>query len=115
MAEFIAAKRVFLFTFRACAFGAPWKKPTTILKTMLALSSIQRYCFCKCPHQVLAGKSPDGRNWTAVASPYWPELTHVGARLCGPPPTVSEEVPTASRVAGFGFGNEDCSLDGLLS
>ena len=91
------------------------KKPTTILTSLFALSAIQRFCTCRRPHQVLAGKSPDGRNWTAVASPYWPELTHVWARLCGPPPTVSEEVPSASHVAGFGFGNEDCSIDSLLS
>ena len=116
MADFIAARNLFIFTFHACAFGAPWKKPTSILTSMIELSAIQRMCSCRRPHQVLAGKSPDGRNWTAVASPYWPELTHVWAKLCANhQPTTSDVVQSASHVAGFGWGNDDRSIEQILS
>ena len=115
MAEFILAKSLLLFTFHACAFGAPWKKPTTILTNLLELYSIQRRCRCQRPHQVLAGKAPNGQNWTAVASPYWPELTDEWANLCSPiRPQIGEGQSASSNLAGFGFDDSVRPLNELL-
>lgn len=116
MREFMCEKMIFFFTFHACAFGAPWKKPTSILTSLQELAVLQLLCTCRCADQILAGKAPDGRNWTAVASPYWPELTVSWAKSCiSIQPGPSDPVPSSSHLSGFGFHASDISLDTLLS
>ena len=46
MQEFMDEKQVFFYTFHACAFGAPWKKPTAILTNFMDLAALQLYCVC---------------------------------------------------------------------
>ena len=58
-----------------CMFGAPWRKPTTIAANFASILRLRRKCNGQHHHISLQGNSPDGRSWTAVASPYWPQLS----------------------------------------
>ena len=61
-----------------CQWGAPWRKRTSFLAARLDLSPIVKLCkrtqgCCSRsgrPHQVLEGRAPDGRFWTAIAEAY---------------------------------------------
>ena len=65
---------------------------------------------------MLVSKAPHGRSWTAVASPYWPELIVSWAKACvSIRPGPSDPVPSSSHLSGFGFHASDMSLDTLLS
>ena len=98
----------------ACAFGAPWKKPTTIMSNFAPLASVSRTCACVRSHLVLQGNSPDGRSWTAVASPYWPALSaswasaFVSVKPCG------DLLPAPSHLSGFVVAPSSVRVDQIL-
>ena len=55
-----------------CAFGAPWAKPTWVFANSPLILAVERQC-CGKPHLhiPLVGYAPCGRNWIAIAGPYW--------------------------------------------
>ena len=55
-----------------CVDGAPWRKPTAIIANSSVVSTLRASCPGCATHVELAGKAPDGRQWTAIVSPYWP-------------------------------------------
>ena len=99
-----------------CSFGAPWKKPTGLAANFEKIIDLVRYCTCKKPHQILRGTGPDGRAWTAVASPYWPAFAEEWALTCGfCQPCADELVPVASHLHGFGIAQDETPINDLLS
>ena len=73
-----------------CRDGAPWKKSTAIAAPDAAVMQLNGRCRCPpgAAHQALRGRAPDGRSWTAIASPYlrpfavrmarlWPQLRNI--------------------------------------
>ena len=63
-----------------CADGAPWRKPTAIIGNSESVMQMAAPCPGCASHTILQGKAPDGRAWTAVASPYWPGFAQKMAR-----------------------------------
>ena len=64
---------------------------------------------------MLRGSGPDGRAWTAIASPYWPAFADEWALTCGfCAPCEDELIPVASHLHGFGIapgaGEAICNL-----
>ena len=55
-----------------CMDGAPWKKPTRLAANSACIEGLHLRCCGGHDHQPLEGCAPCGRNWTAIASPYWP-------------------------------------------
>ena len=62
----------FRATRHVCMDGAPWKKPTSLLSNHWCIHQLQCRCDNSHAHITLEGYAPCGRNWTAIASPYWP-------------------------------------------
>ena len=55
-----------------CADGAPWKKATALIANNACITYLDQKCNCGQGHIALAGKAANNRNWTAIASSYWP-------------------------------------------
>ena len=98
-----------------CSFGAPWKKPTGLAANFENILELVRYCTCTRPHQILRGTGPDGRAWTAIASPYWPAFADEWALTCGfCEPCEDELIPVTSHLHGFGVAPDDVPIAELL-
>ena len=97
-----------------CWFGAPWKKPTSIATNFAPLSSLSRTCCCISAHLSLQGNAPDGRSWTAVASPYWPSFAKTWAKCCISIKPCGELMPIPSHLAGFASAPANLRLDQVL-
>ena len=98
-----------------CSFGAPWKKPTGLAANFEKILELVRYCTCTKPHQILRGTGPDGRAWTAIASPYWPAFADEWALTCGfCEPCEDELIPVTSHLHGFGVAPDDVPIAELL-
>ena len=69
---FISRAGIFQAFAWMCSWGAPWAKPTVVIANHQAVMGIHRGCapFAH-EHFPLTGHAPDGRNWTAIAGPYW--------------------------------------------
>ena len=69
---FLARPTVYRAVAHICYWSAPWMKPTDVAANSPLVMHIHRQCpayYHK--HIPLVGKAPDGRNWTAIAGPYW--------------------------------------------
>ena len=108
--EFMAAHQVVRPISHVCCYGAPWVKPTAVATSMPELIGLH----CQCPgghtHITLQGAAPCGTNWTAVASPYWPEYAAHWARLCAPYRPSTEEAVTMGTSHLSGFAAEDSTI-----
>ena len=114
--EFLTMYCIALAYIDVCSFGAPWKKPTGLAANFEKILDLVRYCTCKKPHQILRGTGPDGRAWTAIASPYWPAFAEEWALTCGfCQPCADELVPVASHLHGFGIAQDETPINDLLS
>ena len=83
-AAFLGRTGVFHAIAWVCAFGAPWAKPTSVYSNRSYVMDINIGC-PGCPfHQKLEGTAPDGRNWTAIAGPYWPAFAQAWAKCWAP-------------------------------
>ena len=69
--EFIVRPTVFWAVASVCAWGAPWMKPTAIIANSASILRMHRGCPGCSSHIPFVGYAPDGRNWTAIAGPYW--------------------------------------------
>lgn len=73
--EFISRLGIYQACAWVCFFGAPWAKPTAVISNHPYVMELD----VRCPwwpheHIPLVGYGPDGRNWTAIAGPYWPKF-----------------------------------------
>ena len=74
-----------------------------------------RKCSCTAPHLPLQGNAPDGRSWTAVASPYWPAFAEAWAKaLVGVKP-MGDFIPAPSHLAGFAMAPSSLSMEQVLN
>ena len=78
----IAKATTFLVYIDVCMFGAPWRKPTTLVDKVLVLLKLRRCCDCQHEHIYLQGNTPCGCSWTGIASLYWPKFARELVRLC---------------------------------
>ena len=98
-----------------CWFGAPWRKPTTIATNHQPLLQVAKKCVCQRPHLSLQGNCPDGRSWTAVASPYWPSYAAAwAASFADVRPTCDQLLPIPSHLAGFAVSPDSWTMDDIL-
>ena len=102
-------------TVDVCAFGAPWKKPTTLAVSFPEAAALARKC-PGCPNHIqLQGMAPCGRNWTAVASPYWPAFASTWASVCAPYWQDYEiGAPSVSHLSGFGVAPDSLTVKQIL-
>ena len=111
VSAFVWRLGVFLAEVYVCAFGAPWAKPTWVLANFAAIQELSRRC-PSVPHEhiPLVGFAPCGRNWTAVAGPYWPAFARAWAQVWSP--VLSEcQVKDASHIAGLQCFDAESSLE----
>ena len=68
------------------------------------------------PHHIpLQGNAPRGRNWTAVASPYWPAFASTWASACAPYwQDAGTFTPCVSHLSGFGVATDSLSVQHIL-
>ena len=93
----------------------PMAKPTGLAANFEKILELVRYCACTKPHQILRGSGPDGRAWTAIASPYWPAFAEEWALTCGfCEPCADEPRPVASHLHGVGVAPDDVPIADLL-
>ena len=85
---------VFLAEIFVCAYGAPWAKPTWVFANSALILAVSRKCPGCASHIPLVGYAPCGRNWTAIAGPYWPAFARAWAN-------VWESAYIVSQVAGI--------------
>ena len=94
-----------------CVDGAPWRNPTAIIANSSVASSLRASCPGCATRVTLAGKAPDGRQWTAIASPCWPAFC---ARVPHPTCTISELMMPRQDVTKM-LENAKCSPSGRRS
>ena len=82
IAALMAKVTTFLVVIDVCMFGAAWRKPTTLAANFGEITGLFRRCDGRHGHISLQGNAPCGRNWTAIASPYWPEFARAWETLC---------------------------------
>ena len=115
--ELLADPAVFKAVRCICVDGAPWMKPTAIIANSRHILDLNAACPGCASHIPLQGKSPDGRSWTAVASPYWPAFalrmlrswvwargqtkSSSSAHLAGLRPDQDEDLTDALDASGF--------------
>ena len=85
ISAFVWRVGVFLAETFVCAFGAPWAKPTWVFSNFASILELSRAC----PpyhheHIPLVGYAPCGRNWTAIAGPYWPAFARAWSQVWRP-------------------------------
>ena len=91
-----------------CLDGAPWEKPTAIVSNFVGILDANGGCPGGHKHIVLSGKAPDGRSWTAVASPYWPAFASVIAQVFTPLLALTNSCArAAAHTAGFLLDQKD--------
>jgi len=96
-----------------CMDGAPWRKPTALDSNHSAVQQLTCRCCGGHDHVTLEGKAPDGRNWTAVASPYWPQFADRMARVW-PQLRSTERSEGRAHTAGFMAPGADTTLQDII-
>ena len=114
IAAFNARPSVFHAVAKVCFFGAPWLKPTAVISNCPYVMDVNVDC-PSYPHDHirLAGKGPDGRNWTAIAGPYWPRFAEAWAAAWDPL-FEQEGAGVANHLSGFGPFDDSVPLAELL-
>ena len=111
--DLIKDTNVFMAVRCVCADGAPWMKPTAIIANSKHILNLNARCpGCK-SHISLQGKSPDGRSWTAVASPYWPAFARLMAKSWAWARGQSKS-SSSSHLAGLRV-SEDADMTNVLN
>lgn len=89
IAQLFTDKRIYFYTFHMCAFGAPYKKGTSILTNIAELNTLVRKCTGDHKHEQLRGTermNVNGtmitRNKTVGAGAYPPVLCNAWAQAC---------------------------------
>ena len=101
---------VYLAEIYVCAFGAPWQKPTWEFANFSEIVNVSRMCpDFNHEHISLQGFSPCGRNWTAVAGPYWPAFARKWAETWNGALSMSN-VKAATHLSGMQVYNNETPL-----
>ena len=82
IAKLICKAGAFVVVTDVRMFGPPWRKPTSIFANFKRILWRQRTCSGGHDHIRLHGNAPCGKSWTAVASPYWPDVEHKWVDAC---------------------------------
>ena len=114
VAAFLSRSGVFHAAAWVCAFGAPWAKPTAVVGNNPCILDLN----VSCPnyyhdHIKLEGKGPDGRNWTAIAGPYWPKFAEAWAN-CWSFDECDRSIQPVSHLSGLMTFSTDSTLTSLL-
>ena len=110
IAGFVWRVGVYLAEVFVCAFGAPWQKPTWVFANFSEIVNLSRTCpDFEHEHISLQGFAPCGRNWTAVAGPYWPAFARRWAETWNGALSMSN-VKASTHLSGMQMYNNETSL-----